>query len=1823
MVSQPNSQAYRDHLFSQYENRYGKLGASGPSLSDLLRVGGAPSVTPPLITMPTQKTGITASSGGGDMNGLSGFRKFIDVVSQPMYAASQTVGEMAADTIERKRQGDSFLKAALSTNALKPGLNVKQFLSNFGEGNDKRAPSDLLRGDEIVSDEGNRAGLPGVLAPNATDGFWNKAAKFTGGLAADIALDPITYIPGGAIAAGGKGAAKGVVKGVSKIPGAEKAVIQPAAKALAPVREFSAATKAKAANKLSDLKVAATGKTKISTEELIGRLTQAGIVVPDEVISAARSGSGKVAIPRKTSKALKSVDDINKGTYVPKVSEDTLVETAALKAEPELKQMLKKSGAKNAEAVEYTEELASLLKVLKPGENTVPMYPKLQNETPESVGLVRRVEISNPHAAEFGSAKTDLEAVQGEYGVALAKAEAEVANVPSVDYTQVPDSIPPNLQAPARKAFEYFLSPERISQYSGKELMDVTKQVRSMVLSTFHRNGIPPKEAEKVATAINRRIGTIFDDMGSEFKPTGNPKAVEQVKAEFEPRIKELVDRLERVKKNYDLKDKEPKIRLAAAKPQEIERVGRELVEKFDVHPVHARELIDHIKGMKETRYVTKGKGVDSAFSRLQKAFTDGETRQYKVITVVKEDSKAKDVMDSLGVPTPEEMIERNALADTTATKFAEDIVAPTPEDIPLEEMFDGLPKEVGEALLKALGSDSTVAKQWLSTHPDFKYTTNTGVKSTSPKAGEGRHVISEEPNRFVEGNMLRNIIFDHMNNPTAMSELAGVSASASATTWAAKREAGLRVLITAADKTEKLFLKNGVHLGSGVKDSLHLPASEVLRALERSGMRASFTRNSMFTVPGKTNVAIDPIVLLEVGDDIVNYLITTKALPLNVVPKKITQSSAKELSELIRTDELTKIVRGTLERALREGGQTFGEYDAKVYAQAVDNLVDELTSRTFVGNLMYGFNNYAAKAGVTLNTKINKVSEEAMLGIMDDIAESVKSDRRMAEVLDSLTKKKIESKLKASDGSNLSAAVSKPEINQLMDPVVVKGVQDTLVETVEDVMSPQVMRQAQYLQEIAEAASRGATKDKLDIIYESYEDAVGKAFHKETVDVLNDIGDNTAVAMEAGMARILDWFGNKFLNHYQNATMHEAMLRGGNVGRLFQSHMNKQIRNLTQYGSREDIAKAFRAMQTGAVDSLENAELVNAMEEIMAPFFRVVSGPNAAGQMDAGILQSEFFARGFDIKHVTDRMSRGNTKLPESMRFDLVEAQRMSKETGRPVIVELSNQWRNWEVSDPQDFLSRMTAVFGGLATDQAIAHEGLRLAKSGNFASTTKYQGWRELKGSGVLSRYMPEGMYFDPDIAREFERMEEILSRTAMSNKVVEEYFAPVIDMWKAGMTIYNPNHHVRNLVGDMGMSFFADGVKSPKYYNRALRMLSPGKNIRGKYDGMDILQSMRGMSKEAAEGHTAARVRIKNRELRLSDEEVQRAAYERGILPDFGVTEDLNRAGDTLKEVRDANGKVVETVEINQTFRQKLQSIQPLGGKGRAAAGSISQARDDFVRLAHFIHVLENPPKKFGSTKELYDYAAARIRRFHPDGSDLTSFERAHMRKIFPFYSWMRKAIPLVLESMITNPGRHTIYPKAMYNLAEANGIDPDSLSEPFPEHKMFPDWLTEKATGPATRNSQGELVGFDIGMPDVDIANDLAAGGIRGAIGGVVGMTNPMIKAPVELLSGSRLDTGAPISDSAEYMDYTIPGSSQIASTGGVSTFGSLQNLLGGNMELDPTRAVEKENRTGFTEGKLDMLALINRLTGSRATNWETPSNIKGGQIAYRDSLGRQ
>jgi hypothetical protein len=533
----------------------------------------------------------------------------------------------------------------------------------------------------------------------------------------------------------------------------------------------------------------------------------------------------------------------------------------------------------------------------------------------------------------------------------------------------------------------------------------------------------------------------------------------------------------------------------------------------------------------------------------------------------------------------------------------------------------------------------------------------------------------------------------------------------------------------------------------------------------------------------------------------------------------------------------------------------------------------------------------------------------------------------------------------------------------------------------------------------------------------------------------------------------------------------------------------------------------------------------------------------------------------------------------------------------------EMSDSFRHWDLGENQDILETLNRVHAAVQNAGVVRMLGADI--SARWGAKTPPVGdgerWVKLvdnKGKSHVNKYVDTSLYYPESIAQQMHVLDSTLKtlHDPLAKTRLTRFYDGALHSLKAGWTIYRPGHHTRNAVGD-GFFNFIDNV-GIRHHHRALSVLHVGRKDYGDWDSLQALQSAGIMPDEA-------KIVTRNKQTgqQLTARQAHKLMYQSGTLPDYRVIEDV------------AFGRESEDIA------GKLRELSPFKGRIHDKAAAVSEVRDHYFRAAHWLKAFEDvkiPASIKGETAKM-EYAAAeaakRVRKWHPDGSDLTMFEKKVMRRVIPFYSWMRKAIPLVIEASVTRPGKVLLYPKAMYAMAEAQGIDLESLSNPFPEDQLFPAWLADSVQGP-TFKIDGKYYGLRPGIPTADVMGDYMST-VEGTGRTLLGSTTPLVKLPVEAIMQQDSRTGAPIKDASDFIDRQIPGVSNVASMSGYSPTGSLASLANPfNGVADPTQA--RVTAEKYDEPGSNAIALLNLLTGAGITQMSKPNYIKQAQFEQRD-----
>jgi hypothetical protein len=510
-------------------------------------------------------------------------------------------------------------------------------------------------------------------------------------------------------------------------------------------------------------------------------------------------------------------------------------------------------------------------------------------------------------------------------------------------------------------------------------------------------------------------------------------------------------------------------------------------------------------------------------------------------------------------------------------------------------------------------------------------------------------------------------------------------------------------------------------------------------------------------------------------------------------------------------------------------------------------------------------------------------------------------------------------------------------------------------------------------------------------------------------------------------------------------------------------------------------------------------------------------------------------------------------------------------------------NEAHTWQVDDPMDFLDRMHKAVRELAGHQqaAISFQNefgkAALSAGDNAAEWFKLSDVRGLpfKDRGALSPHLdPEVLY--PKYALDaLKRMEALVAKpksfagsTHFGAQFMNRVYDPILTVWKTYMTLPRPGYYTRNVLGDGIFNYFAGMNNFPKYYSEAAKLLT----------------------KKGSSSVTRTIAIGANAPVTVSGAELLRQFRAHGLSPSFAAKEDLIKLQDTNRLV---------------TGLLENRGIQALSGA--------SEWINDAGRLAQFVWEVERKGniRAAKSIEHLYAIAARNVRKWHPDSGGLYGNEAKYMRRIIPFYSWLRQALPLVAESSMYRAGRVLAVPLANYNMAVANGANPASLSEQFSTSQIYPSFVTDNILGPISPSGMA----VNLGTPTEATYGNF----LNSPLSNVFGQVSPLVKTPIELMYGTKLG-GGHISDKSDWVDSSIPVVSAVSGISGYSVTGSLHNLVTNapGPVLDPQRVVKRGEKEHWANTNL-----ANWLTGLGVIDYTKPSYMRIGLNEQRAGISAQ
>lgn len=330
----------------------------------------------------------------------------------------------------------------------------------------------------------------------------------------------------------------------------------------------------------------------------------------------------------------------------------------------------------------------------------------------------------------------------------------------------------------------------------------------------------------------------------------------------------------------------------------------------------------------------------------------------------------------------------------------------------------------------------------------------------------------------------------------------------------------------------------------------------------------------------------------------------------------------------------------------------------------------------------------------------------------------------------------------------------------------------------------------------------------------------------------------------------------------------------------------------------------------------------------------------------------------------------------------------------------------------------------------------------------------------------------------------------------------------NLTKAWQTVWRPAFHLRNLATGVYQNVASGlGLLSPFQDAAALRGA-------GEIAGANAIKGLENLSAREATKRLAEEMAAYG--VRQAPDKLLR--NELAGLSDFAS----GNAGNFKMPGRDAEKTILDSLKTAVDF-SKPGSANPLAIAGvgnykqdvfapMVAGREIAHATDDANRIGAYVAA-----RKQGYSPEA---AGALAEKLHYGYSDFTNFER-QLKRFVPFYGFMRKNVPFMAEEMFTNPG----------GLSGQLAKRQDDLKG---DTSFMPEAVAEGLAIPIGERGDDGTQRFlnRLGLPIDDAFHFLAGGAnpLQRSLQKMAGDLNPMIKMPLEIMSGKQFFSGRDLGD---------------------------------------------------------------------------------------------
>jgi len=336
-----------------------------------------------------------------------------------------------------------------------------------------------------------------------------------------------------------------------------------------------------------------------------------------------------------------------------------------------------------------------------------------------------------------------------------------------------------------------------------------------------------------------------------------------------------------------------------------------------------------------------------------------------------------------------------------------------------------------------------------------------------------------------------------------------------------------------------------------------------------------------------------------------------------------------------------------------------------------------------------------------------------------------------------------------------------------------------------------------------------------------------------------------------------------------------------------------------------------------------------------------------------------------------------------------------------------------------------------------------------------------------------------YLPREIDEVYKAFVDLTTLGSKDGAVLGRIFDNLTNKFKFLATVPFPGFHIRNMIGDVFMGFL-DGVRSPTYtelFNKIQKHRS-------------------------------------------------------GNMTRFNIGPGLNWSYDELNDFymkHAASGRFytsdLDPRMLRSTPKKAVDKLR-----------DVSERREDFGRLAHFLHAMRNeyPAALKAGKKDALDKAIEasvyRVNKYKFDYSALTATEHQIKRLAMPFYTYSRKAIPTLIEAFFLSP-------RNIGRAAKIFGGEQGENYENF-NHMLVPQYMREIGYATLTDEEEPWAISGDI-LPVPGALTSLDFSDRQDFFQSIVAQMNPLIGAVPELAMGKYAFNDRPIGSTAEYVGSKI------------------------------------------------------------------------------------